>query len=139
MSSRPISLRIPEEIRATIEEIARRQRRDFSSVANEMLEEAVRMRRIPGIVFAEENGRRAVHVAGTGLEVWEIARSYLDGGQSWEGLREAYPWLDELQLRAALAYAEAYSDEVNARIREDDEWTPERIYSTYPFMRPPWA
>ena len=42
----------------------------------------------------------------------------------------------EEQLRSALAYAEAYPDEIEARIQADEAWTPERLWETYPFMRP---
>jgi uncharacterized protein (DUF433 family) len=137
MASKPVSLRIPDEVRAEIEETAKRTKRGFSSIANEMLEEAVKMRRIPGIVFADEGDYRAVRVAGTGLEVWEVIRTYRDAGESWETLREAYHWLSDYQLRAALAYAEAYPGEIQDRLRQEDELTEEEVWRRYPFMRPP--
>jgi uncharacterized protein (DUF433 family) len=137
MASRPVSLRIPDEVRAAIEETAKRTKRGFSSIANEMLEEAVRMRRIPGIVFADEGDHRAVRVAGTGLEVWEIIRTYRDAGESLEVLREAFDWLSDHQLRAAVAYAEAYPEEIEDRLRREDELTEEAVWKKYPFMRPP--
>ena len=115
----------------------RRTGRDFSSVANEMLTEAVKMRRIPGIVFGDSPTGRVALIAGTGLKVWLVISAYRNLGEDWESLKEAYHWLDEFQLRAALAYAEAYSDEIEERIRRNEEWTPERVYATYPFMKPP--
>ena len=42
MASQSISLRIPREMRADIEAISRRTGRDFSSVAKEMLAEAIK-------------------------------------------------------------------------------------------------
>jgi antitoxin component of RelBE/YafQ-DinJ toxin-antitoxin module len=53
MANSPVSLLIPAETRAAIDAVVRRTGRDFSNVANEMLTEAVKMRRIPGIVFAD--------------------------------------------------------------------------------------
>src|SRR5919198_5830930 len=94
----PVSLRIPEETRAAIQEAMRRTGRDFSSVANEMLTEAVRMRRIPGIVFADGPTGRRARVAGTGIDVFEIVRDYRTMGADWAQLRRAYHWLDERQL-----------------------------------------
>ncbi len=38
--------------------------------------------------------------------------------------------------RMALAYAEAYSEEIDERIKQDEYWTPERVWTTYPFLRP---
>jgi uncharacterized protein (DUF433 family) len=138
VSNRPVSLRIPEEIRAAIEETARRTKRDFSSIANEMLEEAVRTRRIPGIVFADEFRGRVPTVAGTGLEPWEILRSYREADNDWERLKETYHWLSDLQLRAAIAYFQAYPEEIEARLKDEEKWTPEELWTQYPFTRPPW-
>ena len=84
------SLRIPEETARTIEEIARASRRDFSSVVNEMLVEAVKMGRCPGIVFVEGMAGRRARVAGTGLDVWEVIASYLSIGHNLERLRDTY-------------------------------------------------
>jgi uncharacterized protein (DUF433 family) len=138
VSNRPVSIRIPENVRTEIAETARRARRDFSSVANEMLEEAVRMRRIPGIVFVDGGRERQVVVAGTGLEVWEVVDAYRSVSENFERLKECFDHLSNDQLGAALAYAAAYPAEVDARIAENESWTPQRTWETYPFMRPPW-
>jgi len=136
MASQSISLRIPREMRADIEAISRRTGRDFSSVAKEMLAEAIKMRRIPGIIFADSPSGRVAKVAGTGLGVFEIARNWRDMDGDWERLRQACHWLTEHELRAAVAYAEAYPEEIEERLRADEYWTPERVWETYPFMRP---
>jgi uncharacterized protein (DUF433 family) len=130
-------LRIPEEARSEIEATARRSRRTFSSVANEMLVEAARMRRIPGIVFADGGAGRRAKIAGTGLNVFTVVGQYREMGEDWERLREAYHWLSELQLRAALAYAQAFPEEIDEWLREEESWTQERVWNTYPFTRPP--
>ncbi len=136
VKTQPVSLRIPEDVRAEIEATARRSGRDFSSVAKEMLTEAIKMRRIPGIVFADGPNRRVARVAGTGLEVFEIVRAFRDMDEDWERLRAAYHWLSEQQLRAALAYAAAYPEEIEERLRAEEHWTPETLWTTYPFMKP---
>lgn len=137
MAAVPKTIRMPEEIRGPIEEEARLARRDFSSVANEMLLEAIKMRRIPGIVFADSpSGGRVARIAGTGLEVFEVVQAYRSVENSWARLREAFHWLSDLQLRAALAYADAYPEEIEERIRRDEQWTPEAVWQKYPFMSP---
>lgn len=138
LSAKPISIRLPEETRDAIQETCRRTGRDFSSVANEMLSEAVKMRRIPGVVFVDSPVGRVARVAGTGLDVFEIVNAYRGMGQDLERLRGAYHWLSDLQLKAALAYAEAYPDEIEARIALDSRWTPEEVWTAYPFTRPEW-
>jgi uncharacterized protein (DUF433 family) len=136
MSARPTSIRIPDETRAAIEETCRRTGRDFSSVANEMLAEAVKMRRIPGIAFADGAIGRIARIAGTGVEVFEVAKTHREVGGDLARLRAAYHWLSEQQLRAALAYAQAYPEEIAEQLSEEDRWMPEEVWGRYPFTAP---
>ncbi len=137
MAATPKTIRMPDEVREPIEEEARLARRDFSSVANEMLLEAIKMRRIPGIIFADSpSGGRVARIAGTGLEVFEVVQAYRSMESSWPRLKEAFHWLSDLQLRAALAYADAYPEEIEERIRREEQWTPEALWERYPFMSP---
>ncbi len=102
----------------------------------ELLEEAVRMRRVPGVAFADgPAGRRAV-VEGTGLDIWEVIAAWRAGGDSYEFLRQSYPWLADAQLRAALDYYEVYPKEIDARLEREGQWTPERVRQDLPFARP---
>ena len=137
-AAKPVSIRLPEETRRVIEETCRRTGRDFSSVANEMLSESVKMRRIPGIVFVDSPMGRVARIAGTGIDVFEVIKAYREMGRDPERLRDAYHWLSDIQLRAALAYAEAYPYEIEARIALDDRWTPEETWKAYPFTKPKW-
>jgi uncharacterized protein (DUF433 family) len=130
------SVRLLERVDEGIEGIAERTGRDFSAIVNELLDEALKMRRIPGIVFVDSPSGRVAKIAGTGLGVWEIIMSHRVVDEDWDRLREEYEWLTEFQLRAALAYAEAYPEEIERRIQLDERWTPERVWETYPFMRP---
>jgi uncharacterized protein (DUF433 family) len=133
---RPVSLRIPPDVRDVIRETAAHAGRDFSSVANEMLAEGVRMRRVPGIVFVDEPHGRAPWIAGTGLEAWDVVRSYRDMGADWGRLRAAFYWLSEAQLRSALTYAEAYPEYVAACERREQRTGPEQVWREYPSLRP---
>jgi uncharacterized protein (DUF433 family) len=137
MPEGPVSLRIPPETRGAIDEVVRRTGRDFSSVANELLAEGVKMRRIPGIVFADSPSGRVARISGTGLAVWELVAEFQALGQEWGRLRQAFHWLSEAQLRAALAYAAAYPEEIAAAVDDEASWTQERVWSTFPFTRPP--
>lgn len=137
MAAVPKTIRMPDEVRLPLEEEAHFTRRDFSSVANEMLLEGIKMRRIPGVVFANSpSGGRVARVAGAGLEVFEVVQGYRSVENSWARLKEAFHWLSDTQLRAALAYAEAYPDEVEERIRRDERWSGEAVWKRYPFMSP---
>ncbi|HLZ70179.1 MAG TPA: DUF433 domain-containing protein [Dehalococcoidia bacterium] len=93
--------------------------------------EAEKMRRVPGIVFADGPTGRRARIAGTGIEVFEVIGPHRQMGESWDALREAFHWLTEAQLRAALAYAAAYPEEIGARLARQAAITPEYIATRY--------
>jgi len=70
------SLRLPAETMKEIEQMAKETGQDFSNVTKDLLQEAIKMRRCPGILFAEGTSGRRARVAGTGIEVWEVIASY---------------------------------------------------------------
>jgi uncharacterized protein (DUF433 family) len=109
----------------------------FSAVALELLEEGLRMRRVPGIVFTDGSTGRRPSVAGTGIDVWEIIASWKAVGESMADLRDEYAWLDEFQIRAALTYYGTYTEEIDDRLACEEHWSPERIREKYPFLARP--
>lgn len=134
MSAVQKSLRIPQETLEEIERIARESGRDFSSIAKDLLTEAIKMRRCPGIVFADGVSGRSARVAGTGLEVWEIITNYKSVNQDFERLQKAYHWLTEQQLRAAIGYHIAYHEEIDHQIERNESWTKEAVVKHYPYL-----
>jgi uncharacterized protein (DUF433 family) len=136
MATKVKGVRITEELDREIARESDERGRTWSAVAADLLEEALRMRRAPGILFVDgPAGRRAV-VAGTGLDVWEVIATWKAGGEDERKLRKSYPWLTEPQLRAALAYYELYPGEIDARLEREERWTPERVARELPFARP---
>jgi uncharacterized protein (DUF433 family) len=136
MSDKPVSLRLPDRLKAEIAEIAQRTQRSLSSVITEMLEEALKMRRVHGIYFADEFLCREAKVGGTGLGVWEVIETYQSMDQDWARLREYFNWLDEWQLREALEYYQAYPEEINEQVQKNQSVTEEEIWTAHPFTRP---
>ena len=128
------SLRIPEEILKEIEQIAEDSQKDFSSVANELLEEAVKIHRCPGIIFTEGVRGRRARVAGTGVEVWEVIATYNGVGENLRRLRQAYHWLTDQQLKSALGYYRVYPEEIDRLIAVSESWTSDRVHKRYPFL-----
>jgi uncharacterized protein (DUF433 family) len=113
------TLRLRPGLRAEIERIARRSRRSFSDVAQDLLDEALRMREIPGVYFANEPAGREAKVAGTGLGVWEVVRDYLAAGEKEAAVRRAMPHLTPAQVKACLLYYERYPEEIRAEIEDN--------------------
>lgn len=134
MARTPKTIRLPEPLERELErEFAGRGVKEWSSGVVELLREAVRMRRVPGILFVDSiTGRRPV-IAGTGVDVWEVVASWKALGRDEEKLREAYAWLAPERLRAALGYYRLYPDEIDERIALEESWTPERVREELPF------
>lgn len=136
MGTKARGLRLPEELEGEIEKEGRERGQSWTSAALELLAEGVRMRRAPGILFADgPTGRRAM-VAGTGLDVWEIIATWHATQRSFDELVRNYPWLSETQLKAALGYYQLYPAEIDARLERERQWTAERARRELPFATP---
>jgi hypothetical protein len=130
----PFSVRFTASTDRTVAEEARRTRRSKSAVVEALTEEAVRTRRFPGIAFRGDDAGRRPWLIGTGLDIWEIAQMFEDFGSLDQLVGNTQ--LSERQVRLALAYRDAYPDEVAAAIAENRrsvvEW-----HELYPFIEPP--
>ena len=129
------SLRIPQGTFEEIERIARETGRDFSSIAKDLLAEAIKMRRCPGIVFVDGVSGRRARIAGTGLEVWEVMSTYRNVDQDFGRLQKAYHWLTEQQLRAAIGYYAVYREEIDELIKLNESWSKETVNERFPFLK----
>lgn len=98
-----------------------------------LIAEAEKQRRVPGIVFADDVTGRTARVAGTGLEVFEVIQTYRAVGNDRDRLHEAYHWLSDAQIGAALEYAAAYPEEIDQRLKLEEAL--ERRYSAKPPTR----
>jgi len=128
------SLRLPEETLREIEELSAETGRDFSTITKDLLTEAIKMRRCPGISFGEGVSGRRAKVAGTGIEVWEIVAAYKSVRKDLKRLKKAYHWLSQEQVKAALSYYSAYPEEVDHLIDRNEGWTKKKIEKRHPFM-----
>ena len=131
------SFRLPVETTKEIEQMAKETGQDFSNVTKDLLQEAIKMRRCPGIIFAEGTSGRRARIAGTGIEVWEVIAAYKSVKEDFKRLKKAYHWLSGEQLKAALGYYAIYPKEIDRLIEQNEQWNDERLRERYPFMRPP--
>jgi uncharacterized protein (DUF433 family) len=130
------SFRLPVETTKEIEQMAKETGQDFSNVTKDLLQEAIKMRRCPGIIFAEGTSGRRARIAGTGIEVWEVIAAYRSVKEDFKRLKKAYHWLSGEQLKAALGYYAIYPKEIDRLIEQNEQWNDERLRERYPFMRP---
>jgi len=126
-------IRIPEELDREIEREAEGRGKSWSAATAELLDEAIRMRRAPGIGFADgPSGRRAV-IAGTGIDVWEVVAAWQDCGEDYSELQQSFDWLNDAQLRAALSYYTLYPADIERRLERERQWTQDKVTRELPF------
>jgi len=124
-------MRLRRSLRKDLETTATRTRRSVADVAQELLDEALRMRQCPGIYFADEPGGRTAKIGGTGLGVWEVMRDF-SRDQNPDQIRRAFPQLSQAQVTAALMYYARYREDVQSKIDANAALTPEVIEKRYP-------
>jgi uncharacterized protein (DUF433 family) len=128
--SRVVSLRLKDEQMERLRRAARRLGRSPSEAAALLLEEALRLGEHPFIEFRDSPVGRQTYLQGTRIAVWHVAvlaREY-EGDASKTA---AYLEIPEVQVRALLAYASAYADEIDAAIA-DNEWVVEHLLPLAP-------
>ena len=120
-----LNARMDERVLARLSRRSRELGEPKSRVAERLIDEGLRMEQFPGIVFRTgPTGRRAA-VEG-GPDVWEVVRA-LRRAATEEGVSDPLAALEEvLGLRRELvelaaAYYDAFPDEIDERIRLDEE------------------
>ena len=125
------TLRMRRSLRDDLVTAAERSRRSVADVAQELLEEGLRMRLCPGIYFADEPGGRTAKVGGTGLGVWEILSDFCRDNDL-EALRGTFSHLSQAQLTAALMYYRRYPEEIRRQVDANARLTPEVVEKEFP-------
>ena len=129
-------VRVPEPLEGEIQvELDRRGVGDWSTGVLDLIDEAIRMSRVPGVFFVDAREGRRAALAFCGLEIWEIIAFWKERGENWEVFRGDFEELSEQQLRAALQYYALYPTEIDARLAREAYWTPERVTAEFAAMR----
>lgn len=129
------SIRIDKRILSEVESLLHTKKDTFSSLTSELIAEAVKMRKCPGIVFIDGPTGRRARIEGTGIDVWELISAYQELNHDLSALREAFHWLTERQIMAAIGYARTYPDEIEMLIRKNKAWSKEKARAELPFTR----
>ena len=131
------SIRLPEEAVKEIEALASGMGKDFSGIARDLLVEALKMRRCPGIIFADGPTGRRARIAGTGIDVWELIATFKGLDENYDKLKKAYHWLSDQQIRAALSYYTLYPDDIEEKIARNENITEQQVLKRFPFLSKP--
>ena len=119
--SRPTSLRLPDDVRERLDDESQRVSAAPSTLAVVLIDEGLRMRRFPGIVFRDgPTGRRAGLAKGP--DVWEIVRDLKRAqgtGRQPIGFVAEETGLAPEMIELAADYCVVYPEEIDDRIATD--------------------
>jgi hypothetical protein len=114
-----ISMRLPSKSGRRLKRMANRHGWTASDASARLVEEGLRRADFAFVDFRDTPAGRQAFIQGSSLAVWEImllAREYRnDPGRVARHLR----W-PEVKVQAALNYAEAFADEINECIADND-------------------
>lgn len=122
MVTRPLSIRFEPALLDRLRHGAAARDTTPSGLAQRLIDEGLRMEQFPGVVFHDgPSGRRASLASGP--DVWEVAaalRACERRGEAAIGITARELDLTEGQVGLALAYAAAFTDEIDAEIAAND-------------------
>jgi uncharacterized protein (DUF433 family) len=128
---RVFSIRVKDSTVRALQEEAARYQTAPRTLAEQMVEEGVRMRRHPGIVFVEHAGGRRDAALATRprLSVWQIVGTVRASTSVAAAAR--YLSVEVPAVERALAYSKEHPDEIERQIAANDAET-ERVVRLYP-------
>src|SRR5438034_1239313 len=103
--------RLPEEVSEELRRFAERRRISTSAAASQLLDEALRMEKFPGVSFRWTAIGRQPFITGSGMMVWELYHVWLDHKRDVKYVLKNYPSLKASQVTAAIAYAKEFLKE----------------------------
>jgi hypothetical protein len=134
MASTTLSIRVPAETKRWLEKFSR-GRGSLSSAAALLIEEARRHEQFRGVEFRDSPQGRLAFVQGSRVAVyfaWMTAKDYSFDSSK---VAEHFGW-PLWKVESALAYAEAYRDEIGRQVDEHAEWDDEAaLRKLFPSLR----
>jgi hypothetical protein len=119
---RPASFRLPEELLNRIDEEAVERQTSVTALVATLLDEGLKTRRFPGIVYRDGPAGRRAGVVG-GPDVWEIILAVKNAsGKGAQRLRRVVTelGLPEQQVRVAVDFYAAFPGEIDERVAANE-------------------
>lgn len=113
MATKPLSLRVPKEVKLELEHIARRLGTSPATLGADFVTQGVRTTKHPSIEFRQAPSGRMAYVRGVRLPVWLAVETVKECRGNAEKAARLLR-LPVILLKAALAYAKAFPKEVEA-------------------------
>jgi uncharacterized protein (DUF433 family) len=134
MPSTVVSLRVSEEQAERLQRKARRLGRTPSETGAILLEESLRRDEFAFIDFRDSPVGRQAYIQGTRLSVWMVVKIARGFGGDAEKTAE-HLGRTPLHIQAALNYAKAFPEEIEAAIADNDSYDFGKISRMLPQAR----
>ncbi len=125
----PVTTRLDPALLKAVQARTVRSRRTRSDTIAELVRLGLDVLRYPGITFVEGPAGLRAHVAGSGLDVWEVVMIHRAHKGKEEAILKHLPQLSRRQLKTALAYYQDHRLEIEAVLAEQarvpEEWSRE--------------
>lgn len=121
--ARPTSFRLPEDLVFRLDEEATDQQTSVSGLVITLLDEGLKTRQFPGVVYRDGPAGRRVGLL-SGPDVWEIVRDVKRaGGRGDARIRRVAEQggLSDAQVRLAVDFYAAFPTEIDGRIAADEQ------------------
>ena len=129
---RPFSIRFSKSTDRYVDEEAKRTGRSKSAVVEDLALEAAKARRFPGVSFQGEWPDREPVITDTGFDAWQLCETIDNYGSVAEVVAD-FPLVTELHCRLARSYREAYPEEINEAI-ENNNRSRDELQALFPFI-----
>lgn len=114
-----LSMRLPVESGRRLKRIANRHGWTASDASARLVEEGLRRSEFAFLDFRDSTAGRQAYIQGSTLAVWEVLLLIRSYRENVGAVAKHLKW-PETKVRAALNYAEAFPEEVNDAIEEND-------------------
>ena len=113
MATKPISLRVAEEVKVDLEQIARRFGTSPATLGADYVTQGVRATKHPSIEFRQTPAGRMAYIRGVRLPVWLGIQTVNDCRGKADKAAKLLQ-IPPLLFKAALVYAKAFPEEIAA-------------------------
>ena len=125
----PVTTRLGSDLIKAVQARATRARRSRSELIAELIRVGLDVLRYAGITFVEGPAGLRAHVAGTGLDVWEVVMVHRAHKEAEEATLKHLQQLSRRQLRTGLTYYQDHRREIEAILAEQarapEKWAQE--------------
>ncbi len=132
--SQVVSLRLPDETAERLKRLARRTGKTLNEAATRSLEEWLRQEEFADIEFRNINGERLACLKAA-LPVWQLILVARDYGMDAEKTAAHFRW-PILRVKAGFHYYEAYPQEIDLLIADNDAMTFDQLKRLLPQLEP---